>query len=151
MSRECYLITKMRHPNVVGLVELSRRTGSTVEQTNDIFGLNRIVKIDTTSVLHEICNRTLENRAMFSNYRFVIKEAIINAVNKHTTTQILRMKKHQCYKIVIEEVIMFLLNKHMLNGRRAITRNENKTQFKMANEVLRHRNNRLKTFYALMQ
>ena len=39
---------------------------------------------------------------------------------------------------------MFLLNKHMLNGRRAITRNENKTQFKMANEVLRHKNNRLK-------
>ena len=65
MSREHYLITKMRHPNVVGLVELSRRTGSTVEQTNDIFGLNRIVKIDTTSVLHEMCNRTLETGLSF--------------------------------------------------------------------------------------
>ena len=84
----------MRHPNVVGLVELPRRTGSTVEQMNEIFGLKRIVKIDTTSVLHETCNRTLENRATFSNYRFVIKEVIINAVNRHTTTQFLRMKKH---------------------------------------------------------
>ena len=144
MSREYYLITKMRHPNVVGLVELSRRTGSTVELIKDIFGLDRIVRIDATSVLHEICNRTLENRSMFFKYRFIIKGAIVNAVNKHARTQIFRMNKHACYKIVIEEVIVFVLNKYMLNGRRAITRRENRAQFRMASEVLRYRSNRLK-------
>ena len=144
MSRECCLITKMRHPSVVGLVELSRRTGSTVELIKDIFGLDRIVRINATTVSHEICNRALENRTAFSKYRFIIKGAIINAVNKCTRTQIFRMNKHACHKIVIEEVIVFALNKCMLNGRRAIVRGENRAQFCIASKVLRCRSDRLK-------
>lgn len=77
--------------------------------------------------------------AYFPNIGLLLRGAIVNAVNKHARTQIFRMNKHACYKIVIEEVIAFALNKHMLNGRRAITRRENRAQFRMASEVLRHR------------
>ena len=36
MSRLYYVITKMSQPNVVGLVELSRRTDSTIEDSQEI-------------------------------------------------------------------------------------------------------------------
>ena len=77
MSRSCCAITKMSHPNVVGLVELSRRTDSTIEDLQEIYGINRLIKINSKSTFHEICNRTLENRTTFTKYRFAIKEALV--------------------------------------------------------------------------
>ena len=91
MSREHYLIEKMRYPNVVGLVEISRRTGATVDQLHDVYGVHRLVKFDSTSAFHEVCNRTLENRTMFSNQRLIIKLGITHALNKNSPSKILKI------------------------------------------------------------
>lgn len=144
MSREYYLITKMSYPNVVGLVEISRRTGATIDQLHDVYGVHRLVKIDNTSALHEVCNRTLENRTIFSNYRLIIKLVIIDALNKNSPSKILKMEKHKCYTIIIREVITSVINKYIFRGRRAITRNENQLSHKILCEVLSRRSDRLK-------
>ena len=60
MSREHCIIKKMRCPNVNGLVELSRRTGTTLQDLNDDFSADRLIRIDGNSCLHEICNRALK-------------------------------------------------------------------------------------------
>ena len=57
----------MRYPNVNGLVELSRRTGTTLQDLNDAFSTNISIRIDGNSYLHETCNKALENMNLFYN------------------------------------------------------------------------------------
>ena len=101
MSREHYVIKKMRYPNVNGLVELSRRTGTTLQDLNDAFSADRLIRIDGNSCLHETCNRALENRNLFYNYRHVIKEAIANSFRMCNENETLRMEKHACYNLTL--------------------------------------------------
>lgn len=82
----------MSYPNAVGLVELSRRTNSTVEDLQEICGINWLIKINSKSAFHEICNRTLENRTMFTKYRFAIKEALVKIFNQFSEDEIIRME-----------------------------------------------------------
>ena len=144
MSREHCVIKKMRFPNVNGLVELSRRTGTTSQDLNDDFSADRLIRIDGNSCLHETCNRALENRNLFYNYRHVIKEAIANSFRMCNENETLRMEKHACYNLTLREVIISLIRKHLFRDRFIFTRSENKMNAQIVEEVMKHRTNRLK-------
>ena len=111
---------------------------------HDTHSAHRLVKIGNISTLHEVCNRTLENHTIFSNYRFIIKLVIIDALSKNSRSNILKMGKHKCCTIIIREVITSVINKYIFRGRRSITRNENQLSHKTSCEVLSRISDRLK-------
>ena len=134
----------MSHPNAVGLVELSRRTDSTIEDLQDIYGINRLIKINSKSTFHETCNRTLENRTIFTKYRFAIKEALVEIFNQFSEDEIIRMEKHACCELIIKNVATHLINKNVFGGRGARSRSEKCLTFDAISKVMECRNVRLK-------
>lgn len=49
MSQKYCIIKKMHYPNIAGLVELSRRTRTVEQDSNDAFSADRLIRIDGNS------------------------------------------------------------------------------------------------------
>ena len=74
MSGEHHVIKKMRYPKILGLVEVSRRTTTKLNDFNEVFRADRLIRTHPNSCSLETCNRTLENRTLFYNFRQVIND-----------------------------------------------------------------------------
>ena len=107
MYRECCIVKKMRHPNILGLAEVSRRTTSKLHDLNEIFRVDRLIMMHHNSCLHKKCNRTLENRTLFYNFRQVIKDEIEDIFRICTEDQISCMEKHACYDLIIRGIYSY--------------------------------------------
>lgn len=55
---------------------------------------------------HEICRRILENSHMFHNYCKLIKNSIANNIKKYSTSDILKMEKHECCQIMLNNILI---------------------------------------------
>ena len=64
MSRQNYAMAKMRCPSVVGLEEVSKNIATMVNEVDDAFDSNRLIRIDCELRLYKTCS-VLESRTTF--------------------------------------------------------------------------------------
>ena len=117
----------MSHPNEEGLFEVYGRCCATDELLNNVFGVDRIAKIESGSFLYEACCRVLLNDHTFRNYRQIIKESKVNSMKHYSSSDISNMIKNGCYELVLNDIGNALVIKNSMFGSRAIDHNLSKS------------------------